>query len=275
MLLDAAVEVVRSGHSGVMSIVGEAGAGKTRLAEQIVDALENEAIVVRTACAPYGESNVWEPVTTAVYSTFGIEPDSDADAVRQAVEKQAHELWGLETGDAELDWYVDAIGYLMGHPSDLDRLDAAGARDVLTGALTEMMRRSAQTRMTVLWFDNLQWADPMLRDLLAVIVRSLADLPFLLITGQRPDDDIVWPPPVERPLVLRVPLGPIGREDATTLVRGGARARPGGRGAVVRRRCRGRARRPWWREPAVPRRARRPWRRRAARGRSCPDRCAP
>ena len=108
----------------------------------------------------------------------------------------------------------------MGHPSDLDRLDAAGARDVLTGALTEMMRRSAQTRMTVLWFDNLQWADPMLRDLLAVIVRSLADLPFLLITGQRPDDDIVWPPPVERPLVLRVPLGPLGRDDATTLVRG-------------------------------------------------------
>ena len=69
-LLDAAVEVVRSGHSGVVSIVGEAGAGKTRLAEQIVDALENEAIVVRTACAPYGESNVWAPVTTAVYSTF-------------------------------------------------------------------------------------------------------------------------------------------------------------------------------------------------------------
>jgi class 3 adenylate cyclase/tetratricopeptide (TPR) repeat protein len=219
-LLDAAVEVVRSGHSGVVSIVGEAGAGKTRLAEQILDALENEAIVVRTACAPYGESNVWAPVTTAVYSTFGIEPDSDAAAVRQAIEKRAHELWGLEQGDPELEWYVDAIGYLMGHPSDLDRLDAAGARDVLTGALTEMMRRSAQTRMTVLWFDNLQWADPMLRDLLAVIVRSLADLPFLLITGQRPDDDIVWPPPVERPLVLRVPLGPLGRDDAATLVRG-------------------------------------------------------
>ena len=218
-LLDAAVEVVRSGHSGVVSIVGEAGSGKTRLAERIVDGLENEAIVLRTACAPYGESNILAPVTTGVYSVFGIDNDADADTVREAIEKRANELWGLESGDPELDWYVDAIGYLVGQPSDLDRLDAAGARDVLTGALTEMMRRSAQTRMTVLWVDNLQWADPMLRDLLAVIVRSLADLPFLLITGQRPDDDIVWPPPVERPLVLRVPLGPLGRDDSATLVR--------------------------------------------------------
>ena len=63
--------------------------------------------------------------------------------------------------------------------------------------------------MTVLWVDNLQWADPSLRDQLAVIVRSLSDLPFLLVTGQRPDADCVWPPPVERPLVLQVPLGPL------------------------------------------------------------------
>ena len=73
-----------------------------------------------------------------------------------------------------------------------------------------MLRRHAQTRMTVLWVDNLQWADPSLRDQLAVVVRSLSDLPFLLVTGQRPDVDVAWPPPVERPLVLQVPLGPLG-----------------------------------------------------------------
>ena len=109
-LLDAAVDVVRSGHSGVVSIVGEAGAGKTRLAEQIVDALENEAIVVRTACAPYGESNVWAPVTTAVYSTsasnLAATPTPSA-----AVEKQAWSC-GVWSQGSQLDWYVDAIGYL-------------------------------------------------------------------------------------------------------------------------------------------------------------------
>jgi len=217
-LLDAAVEVVRGGHSGVVSIVGEAGAGKTRLAELIVDELENEAIVLRTACMPYGESNVWAPVTNGIYFAFGLEPGASAGDVREAIEKRAHELWDLEPGHPDVERYADAIRYLLGQPSDLDRLDAAGAGDVVTGVLTEMLRRSAQTRMTVLFVDDLQWADPILRDLLAVIVRSLADLPFLLITAQRPDDG-VWPPSVDRPLVLRVPLGPLGREDSVALVR--------------------------------------------------------
>ena len=141
-------------------------------------------------------------------------PGADLADVRRAVEKRADELWELPPGDPEVERYLDTIGYLLGQPSALDRLDAAGARDVVAGAVTDMLRRQAQTRMTVLWFDNLQWADPIIRDLLAVIVRSLADLPFLLITAQRPDEDVLWPPPVERPLVLRVPLGPLSRDDA-------------------------------------------------------------
>ena len=48
----------------------------------------------------------------------------------------------------------------------------------------------------------------------------MSDLPFLLVTAQRPDGDLAWPPPVERPLVLQVPLGPLHIEEATALVCG-------------------------------------------------------
>ena len=163
-LLDAAVELVRMGHSGVVSIVGEAGAGKTRLAEEIVGPLEGEAIVVRTACAPYGESGVWAPVITGITSMFGVDPDSGVDDIRAAVQAKAHDIWGLEADDAEVQRFLDVITHLLGHPSELDRLDAAGARDVIAAAVTDMMRHHAQTRMTVLWIDNLQWADPVIRD---------------------------------------------------------------------------------------------------------------
>ena len=36
-LLEAAVQLVRNGHSGVVSIIGEAGAGKSRLADEIIE----------------------------------------------------------------------------------------------------------------------------------------------------------------------------------------------------------------------------------------------
>jgi class 3 adenylate cyclase/tetratricopeptide (TPR) repeat protein len=219
-LLDAAVQLVRNGHSGVVSVIGEAGAGKSRLADEIIGPLEGEAIVLRTACAPYGDGSVWAPVVTGIAALFGLDMDATSGDVETTVQARAQELWNLPPDDPALARYLDVVSFLLGHDSPLDRLDAAGARDAVLVTLTEMIRRHAQTRMTVLFVDNLQWADPALRDHLGVIVRSLSDLPFLLVTAQRPDANLVWPPPVERPLVLQVPLGPLGIEEATALVCG-------------------------------------------------------
>ena len=58
----------------------------------------------------------------------------------------AEELWGLDADDPALHRFLDVVGYLLGHPSPLDRLDAAGARDAVQVTLTDMVRRHAQTR---------------------------------------------------------------------------------------------------------------------------------
>ena len=79
---------------------------------------------------------------------------------------------------------------------------------------------------TVLWVDDIQWADPVVLELLDLTARALLDVPLLIITAQRPDDSIAWPPAVERPLVVRLPLGPLERDDAEVLDRAGSRPRP-------------------------------------------------
>ena len=69
--------------------------------------------------------------------------------------------------------------------------------------------------MTVLWVDNLQSGRPERARPPRRRRPLLADLPFLLITSQRPDDDLLWPPPLlDRSLLLRVPLGPLAVGDA-------------------------------------------------------------
>ena len=116
--------------------------------------------------------------------------------------------------------------------------------------------------MTVLLVDNLQWADPSLRDQLGCH-RAHAVGPAVPARhrASAPTPTPRWPPPVERPLVLQVPLGPLIVDDATALVCGileRGDAEPPSDGVAD-------ARRPRRRQPAVPRRAGRPGRRRAAR----------
>ena len=193
---------------------------------------------IRATCAPYGQSNVWAPIATGFAAAVrNSTPTRAPTDVHRAVEKRVDRAVGSRSRTVPRpSGSSPSISHLFGHPSDLDRLDAAGARDAVARRVTDMMRRHASTRFTVLWVDNLQWADPMFRDQLAVVARSLADLPFLLVTAQRPDDDVVWPPPLERPLVVRVPLGSLGRDDAGALVGSDPRARgsAGASSATVR-----------------------------------------
>ncbi len=219
-VLDSVVNLVRSGRVGVVSVVGEAGSGKTRLVEELIGSLRDDPIVLSMTAAPYGERNPWGPLAGGMAALFGLPPDPDADDVRRAVEARAQELWRLEPGDHEVERYGSAVLHVLGMPSELDRMDPAGAADRLAGICADMIRRHAQTRLTVLWFDNLQWAQPTVRRLLAVVVRSLLDLPFLVVTAQRPDDAEQWPPAeLDRPLVVRLPLGPLNAQDARALVR--------------------------------------------------------
>ncbi|MGH9269793.1 MAG: adenylate/guanylate cyclase domain-containing protein, partial [Ilumatobacteraceae bacterium] len=157
-MLDAATQIVRDGHTGVVSIVGEAGVGKTRLADELVERLGGDSIIVRTACAPYGELSPWSPVVTGITDLFGFEPDAPLDEVRRIVEEKSAAVWGLRPDDVVVTRYLDVIFHLLGHPSPLDRVDAAGARDAVATAVLEMLSGHGGTHLTVVVVDDLQWA---------------------------------------------------------------------------------------------------------------------
>src|SRR5207302_1885399 len=64
-------------------LLGEAGVGKSRLAEAVACRAreEHEAVVLEGRCVPYGEANVWSPVAEAVREAAGIADDDPADVL--------------------------------------------------------------------------------------------------------------------------------------------------------------------------------------------------
>ncbi|MEX2626986.1 MAG: hypothetical protein WD225_08870, partial [Ilumatobacteraceae bacterium] len=158
--------------------------------------VEPRVAVLEGSCSPYGDANVWAPISAAIAQHLGTDPAGEE---------------------------LEAVLHLLGEPSELDRLDPAGARDVLFATVIAGIRRRAASNPMVVWIDDLQWAHHLLIDLLEVIVRSTVDLPVLVMTAARPDgqqrsDDVRWPPLVDRVTTFQLPLEPLDDAESRELV---------------------------------------------------------
>ncbi len=218
-LLQSAMSAVVDGRSAIVSVSGEAGVGKTRLVNEMLAQFPARAFALYSGvCAPYGDSNVWAPIATAFLGTFNLNPASGAAQLRSDLRDRASTIYGLDATGSALDQFVEAAAHLLGLPSKLDGLGPVDAREELFRFVVEGTRRRSKVEPVVMWIDDLQWADPLLVELLERLARSLVDRPFLLLTAQRDDAEIDWPPAIDHPITIRLPLDPLSPVEADDLL---------------------------------------------------------
>ena len=218
-LLASIMAMVANGRSAIVSVTGEAGAGKTRLVAEALDSFPSRSVTIFSgACAPYGETNVWAPIATALFRRLELDQDAPPDLLREVSRAKGVELYGFEADDPVLGRFVEGVLHLIGHPSELDHVPPAQAREILFALIVEGIRRRTRTGPVVLWIDDLQWADVLIVELLQRIARSLVDRPLLIVTAQRDDVDIDWPPVSDHPVTVRMPLDPLTHDEAARLV---------------------------------------------------------
>src|SRR5436190_6889639 len=83
LLENTFTRTVRDARATLVTLYGEAGVGKSRLAREFVDGLER-ATVLRGRCLPYGEGVTYWSVAEMVKASAGI---SDDDPLERAYEK--------------------------------------------------------------------------------------------------------------------------------------------------------------------------------------------
>ena len=215
--------VVASGRGAIVAVTGEAGIGKSRLVHEAVRSLTNQRLgtmVIEGTCAPYGEPNVWWPVVGGLVTQLGFNRNGPPAEVRRRVARTLGRIEDFSADPTKLERMVELVMHLLGQPSSLDALGPVATRDAVFTVIVQALRRRTARGPVVVWVDDIQWAAPLLLELLESAARQLADTPLLIVTTERPTDQpaLQWPPASDHVLTLHLALEALDEHESASLV---------------------------------------------------------
>jgi class 3 adenylate cyclase/tetratricopeptide (TPR) repeat protein len=168
LLRNALADAVASRRCRLATVLGEAGVGKSRLIDELVHAVEQDATVLRGRCLPYGEGITFWPLAEAVREAARI-------AERDTTETARAKLLDL-AGDAEVTERVASALGLSTEPFPVQEL-VWGARRLL-----ESLGRE---RPVLVLFEDVHWAEPTFLELVEQVFEHATDSSLLVVCTAR------------------------------------------------------------------------------------------
>jgi class 3 adenylate cyclase/tetratricopeptide (TPR) repeat protein len=163
---------VRDRRAHLLTIFGEPGVGKSRLAQEFLAGLER-ATVLAGRCLPYGEGVTYWPLAEMVKASAGI---TDDDSIDEAFEK-------LKAA-CEAEEIADLLGIASGL---LEAVVGERSQQEIAWAARKWVETEAEVAPLVLVFEDVHWAEEPLLALVEDLAARLRESPVLLICLARPE----------------------------------------------------------------------------------------
>jgi class 3 adenylate cyclase len=167
-------DVVRSRASRLVTVIGTAGVGKSRLVDEFLRTAAGDATVIRGRCLPYGDGITYWPLKEAIGEAAGLTGEENAQEARASVRRLAG-----SAPDSEL--VVERVAEAIG------LAEAVSEHRGATWAARRLLEEIARKQPLVVVFDDIQWAEPTFLDLVEDIVREATDAPMLIVCMARPE----------------------------------------------------------------------------------------
>jgi len=173
MLHDAFDRAAEERSCQLVTVLGTAGVGKSRLVAEFLDDLGPATTICAGRCLSYGEGVTYWALAEAVRSLAGVdEHDSSAD-VRAKL--------GALVEPAGAGEVIDGVGSLLGLADASARVEDARI------ALRQLIGAAGARQPLVMAFDDIHWAEPPLLDVIDDLAEWLTDVPVLLMCMARPE----------------------------------------------------------------------------------------
>jgi class 3 adenylate cyclase/tetratricopeptide (TPR) repeat protein len=173
----------------LVTVIGTAGVGKTRLVSELVAEVGSYATVVAGRCLPYGDGITFWPLTELIRRLGGEPAVAEAMRAEPDAALVSERLRVLGDGGAA-------------HPEEL------------FWAVRRLFETLARARPLLVVLEDVHWAEPMLLDLIEHVSRWSRDAPILLLCAAR-GELLEERPQWEGELVRLEPLLP---DEATQLL---------------------------------------------------------
>ncbi|TGQ37225.1 AAA family ATPase [Mesorhizobium sp. M00.F.Ca.ET.216.01.1.1] len=159
----------------LVTILGDAGVGKSRLVREFASDLAEGVTVLRGRCLPYGEGITYWPLAEIVRELTRAEGlDSN--------EQLAAAIGARLTGDEKAGLIAERVTGALG-------LDGAGqgTTEETAWAVRKLFEALARAGPLVVVVDDVHWAEPTFLDLIEHVADFSRDFPILLICIARPE----------------------------------------------------------------------------------------
>ena len=169
-LLDAFVRALGDSHCEAVTVLGQAGLGKSRLIEEFVHHAGGRAQVLRGRCLHYGDGITFWPIAEALRQAAGI-----------LLEDQEAEAWAKLSslvGDGHEDVAL-RLWSLLGSGR------GSYGKDELLWSVRHVLETIARRRPLVVIFDDIHWAERIFLDLIEYVVDTSGGVPLLIVCAAR------------------------------------------------------------------------------------------
>jgi class 3 adenylate cyclase len=205
--------VIGRGHTHLATVFGLPGVGKTRLATEFAAIVASKGgRTIRGRSLPYGESGAYSAFAQQIKQVAEI---LDSDPAEVAIEKIRRATASL-LGAQDVDEVASPVAILLG----VGPAESVTDRHSLFFAARRFVEGLTAEQPTVLLFEDLQWADPSLLDLVEHLASRIRDAPLMLLALARPDflgERPNWG--ARLPAYLALPLEPLNQEESAELAR--------------------------------------------------------